>query len=711
MSRRVRVLLVGLLLVGPTLSWAEEAPAPAPAAPAPETEAPETPTAAHSAAELAVDQLVQLPLEDLMELKVYSASKHEQLISDSPSAITVITREQLENTACYDLPCVLRQVPEVDVREVMPMWASVGARALTSDFGDKALLILDGEALNTEAWGLPHWYVLPVQIEDIERIEVIRGPGSALYGANAHSLVISITTKKLAENYGEAYLGYGELGRMHAHGATGHAWEKWSVRLSGGYDAVNDWLDEDKLVREYGFARVRVDRTGESSRSLFIAGVDHAEGDTGSVMLVGSHTNTTNLHLFASHQSDHLQGHIGFGYAESGNALVIPPMKIMEQFGFLEEIPGNVDFTGANLDAGGQSLIRPIDSLLLIAGTDYKWVTLDSPDNSLEHHNQHNWGVYVQGEQQIGSALTLTATLRFDLNSITDETLSPRLAAIWRLAQDQVLRLSFGQAFRRPHLFNTSFHFTSFQLPAAAEVMHANDFLRRSVGNPNLRNESVTAVEGGYRGRFFADRLSAELNVFYNRYRDTITLYADTPPDLDFEYLDNSLVQYRNVGAEADSLGGSLALGFALKDLLRVDLNYTYRYTWYVNADGTMGYEEGDQVELDPAHLGNLTTTFFLPWGFRVSLNLHGRSESAAWVSSDFFGANVRRELDGLVLGNAFLAWKRSFGDRWVEAGLKVLNILDQHYRDWPTATWPGGQERGGSLIGRMLVGTVSGSF
>ena len=153
-----------------------------------------------------MDEFAFLEEEDI----VYTAAKHEQDIGESPSAITVITREQIENTYCTDVVCLLRGVPEMMVMRIRPMYAAVGARALTDEAGEKVLLLIDGLEINNEIFGTVIWQALPVHLEDIERIEVIRGPGSALYGANAHSAVVSIFTRKKVGDAAETFLG-GEL--------------------------------------------------------------------------------------------------------------------------------------------------------------------------------------------------------------------------------------------------------------------------------------------------------------------------------------------------------------------------------------------------------------------------------------------------------------------------------------------------------------------
>ena len=151
-------------------------------------------------------------LEDEFELLreeeiVYTAAKHKQDISESPSAISVITREDIVNTHCTDLICLLRQVPEVQVRRVTPLYHAAGARSLTGEIGDRILVLVDGREVNEELVGIVYWTGLPIHLNDIQRIEIIRGPGSSLYGANAFSMVVSITTRKSDSDRAEVFAG------------------------------------------------------------------------------------------------------------------------------------------------------------------------------------------------------------------------------------------------------------------------------------------------------------------------------------------------------------------------------------------------------------------------------------------------------------------------------------------------------------------------
>lgn len=126
---------------------------------------------------------------------VYGAAKHEQKISEAPSAVTVLTEEDIRAIGAESIPELLRYVPGMDVEIINPSFYTVGARGFTTEANNLLLVLIDGMEVNIELFGEPFWLALPITIQDIKRIEVIRGPGSALYGANAFAGVVNIITK------------------------------------------------------------------------------------------------------------------------------------------------------------------------------------------------------------------------------------------------------------------------------------------------------------------------------------------------------------------------------------------------------------------------------------------------------------------------------------------------------------------------------------
>src|ERR1700733_11784866 len=151
---------------------------------------------------VAQQDLPQLSLEDLMNTKVTSVSKKEQSLSRTASAISVITSEDIRRSGATNIPDLLRMVPGVDVAQINANTWAISVRGLNGRFSNEVLAMVDGRDVYTPTFGGAFWDLLDLPLEDIERIEVIRGPGATMWGANAVNAVINIITRKAAETRG-----------------------------------------------------------------------------------------------------------------------------------------------------------------------------------------------------------------------------------------------------------------------------------------------------------------------------------------------------------------------------------------------------------------------------------------------------------------------------------------------------------------------------
>src|SRR5277367_6065983 len=136
--------------------------------------------------------LTQLSLADLMNVEVTSVSKKEQKLSRTAAAIFVITSEDIARSGATNVPDLLRMVPGVDVAQIDANTWAISARGLNGRFSNELLVLMDGRNLYTPTFGGVLWDGIDIPLEDIERIEVIRGPGGTIWGANAVNGVINI---------------------------------------------------------------------------------------------------------------------------------------------------------------------------------------------------------------------------------------------------------------------------------------------------------------------------------------------------------------------------------------------------------------------------------------------------------------------------------------------------------------------------------------
>ena len=159
---------------------------------------PQSPAAQHAPA----GDLTQVSIENLMNMEVTSVSKKEQKLSQVAAAIFVVTQEDIRHSGATNIPDLLRMVPGLDVAQINANTWAISARGFNSEFANKLLVLIDGRTVYTPLFGGANWDTFDVPLEDIERIEVIRGPGGTIWGANAVNGVINVITKKTEDTLG-----------------------------------------------------------------------------------------------------------------------------------------------------------------------------------------------------------------------------------------------------------------------------------------------------------------------------------------------------------------------------------------------------------------------------------------------------------------------------------------------------------------------------
>jgi len=146
--------------------------------------------------------LTQLSLEDLSAIEVSSVSKSAELLSDAPAAIYVITHDDIIRSGAVTIPEMLRLAPNLEVAQINSTSYAISARGFNGQIADKLLVLIDGRTVYTPIFAGVYWDMQYVPPEDIERIEVISGPGGTLWGANAVNGVINIITRKSSDTQG-----------------------------------------------------------------------------------------------------------------------------------------------------------------------------------------------------------------------------------------------------------------------------------------------------------------------------------------------------------------------------------------------------------------------------------------------------------------------------------------------------------------------------
>ena len=662
---------------------------------------------------------------------VESAARHKQVIGMSPSAITVITREDIEASGANTVADLLRLVPGMDVAVASPYVTAITSRLYWTYENNHYLVLVDGREANIELFGQSAWEMQPIELEDIQRIEVIRGPGSSLYGANAFAGVVSITTRAVPEKTsGWARVTGGETAIFIAGVRASTRVGDWGFSLSGGRNLAGLFGNHRISGKDVWKLRSVVEyRLSEKKRLLLDAGFTKSTGRTAASTgdIVGTYVLGT---LRLAYESEDLRGHL--------NWTLLPWSATLDaalDYGgvrLARFVP--VDFVAQTLDAEVQwSLPTFFEPLLLIAGGGGRVSLVDSDGlldaetysditNSGYHqpgiaHREARIGAFVHGELAPADWVTVTGGVRFDYNTVTGAFWSPRLAAVLRPAEGQFIRLGVARAFRKPAFMETHLHLRA-EFPPDSPITGPDrekfqEFMTRIVGNLNLENEELVSFEAGYLGQFLEDRLSVSLDLYCNLHTDQIIISSDiVPTGQGLPDLELSSFMFDNIAPDIYIIGSELRVQFDLSKAVTLTASWAHREVFDLKTN-----KNSDD---SPKNLITLGARFRTSFGLLGSLYFFSRSRftdisvpNPAGLMEDI----LRMRLDDSLLLLGKLAW------RWeipagvaLETGVKLFLPLDLSdfsigYNEVGGGISPTGKVYGGEDLARMVTAYLQGSF
>ncbi|MFQ5949615.1 MAG: TonB-dependent receptor plug domain-containing protein, partial [Nitrospiria bacterium] len=453
--------------------------------------------------------LAQEPGEELSDIfaifaeeeMVITPSKHLQPISQSPSTITVITADEIRRSGATSIPDILRRVPGMEVMQTTTAEFNLSIRGNNQLHANKLLVLIDGRSIQEEVQNYVPWTILPIVLEEIERIEVIRGPGSAIWGANAFDGVVNIITKTPKDLQGTFFSATGgQIGT--SLGSLIHAGEGGGLdyKLSLGYHRANEWRDRDELALEVfrGNVLLRYHLTPERRLSLS-GGMSYTPRYDGPLFdTVGLLDTDVRYGHFQLTYEGPRSFFRGYWNSFDLNLRPTPPMPDL-----------TADFQLYNLEWQRQATIGLTHQL--IGGINYR--LNDVQGNVLDKRRLlHLVGVYLQDEWIPLESLTLVVGARHDYHTTIRHTFSPRGSLLYRPTARQTFRLSAGLAYRAPTALE-SFEDLDITLPFEPII--------RIKGDEDLDPERIVSYEAGYSSLFFK-RIKGEITLFYNRLSDLI---------------------------------------------------------------------------------------------------------------------------------------------------------------------------------------------
>jgi iron complex outermembrane receptor protein len=524
--------------------------------------------------------LGQASLEVLMDIKVTSVSKKEEKLSRTAAAIFVISSDDIRRSGATNIPDLLRMAPGVDVEQIDANAWAISIRGFNSRYSDKVLVLIDGRTVYNPTFSGVSWDQLELPLEDIDRIEVIRGPGASVWGANAVNGVISIITKSSKDTKGGLLTVAGgsqtnALGELQYGGAAGQS-ATYRVFASyfdiGNSDAQTGGDANDHWQRSH--AGFRTDWQASSSDSLMLQGDLFANQEN---QTAGSDIPTLSAPLTpqplgaAGGDLLALWKHTLAGGSETSFRAYFNNDRI-DDVG----TPGkmrtfDLDFQH-HLVAGDRNDIvwglgARSDTTGLTAGYPVMFVP---PYRTVALFN-----VFFQDEIRVSNALWFTIGGKLEHNGYTGFEVEPSARLVWAPPDKKyALWAAASKAIREPSQTDVDVQVDLGMLsvgPGTVEVF-------RLLGNPKVEVEQVRDYEFGFRSEL-TKALSFDAALFLSFYHDLETLEPQTPvilPGVPGAPVEIEIPLLYENQTHAMDYGGELFLNWRATSRWRISPGYSY---------------------------------------------------------------------------------------------------------------------------------------
>jgi iron complex outermembrane receptor protein len=512
-----------------------------------------------------------MSIEELMEVTIVtSASRLPQESEDFASPVTIITAKDIHYSGLTSIPEILEFACGVDVIQIDRRRYAIGVRGLEETFSDRTTLLINGQLADNPLYGGPDFQGLPLLIEDIERIEVFRSPGSAAWGANAVTGVINIVTKKPADVLGGmAKTTLTEFGDSYTHLRWAEKQDDFSWRISVGYeditsseDAINGTADyrsfAPSLNALIGFSTyeardfARNQRTDTeafwdvSDLTRLSFGIGHTHIDAGDFEVGGYYPkeNIREDHVRSYTRLDH-----NFDDGTSGY------LRWSGKY-WNTNWPMAGKITTQQHELEGQYNLAPNDGHKSSVGASFRWDHIDTDVASGkaqqarldgEPLDEYNVGLFAVDRWELSDRWALESQIRGDWYSGTRADWSGRLTAFRSLdqAKNHILRFAAARAFRAP--------LSELRKASVTRIpMGGGLFLINATAPGNLENEETFSLETGYSAKL-SKTLSVRLDGFYQQFNKLIGYRRTT------NAFNQVLVTADNIDG-ADAWGGNVEL-------------------------------------------------------------------------------------------------------------------------------------------------------
>lgn len=634
----------------------------------------------------AVDALTGASIEELMNVRVTTVSREESTIGKSAAAVFVITPEMIERSGATTIPELLRMVPGLNVSHIDSNKWAVGSRGFSDRFVGKLQVQIDGRSVYTPVNGGTYWDTFDYPFQDIERIEVIRGPGASMWGADAVNGIINVITKPSKDTQGGLLsLGTGTedngMSTLRWGGKVNdelhyRVYGKWFERGTG-YNFKGDAQDDWRQGR-FGF---RMDWQPHPEDSILFAG-EYFIGLSGRRDLRASPTSPSTY--IVTNTEDEL--------SKGGNLNVRWTHDISKDSKWVWQMyydsfnrrgtRGTFDFSVNTFDLDFQYEFRLGQRQKLVLGGQYKlenikWNGSTEFDGGFATRPELSYvqrplvGVFVHDEIEIiHDRFAIMLGAKVEHNEYTGFEFQPNARLLWTPTKKQTLWASVSRAVRTPTFLENDIAITT--LPSTSST---TTVFPRITGNTLLDSEELIAYEFGYRQQI-TEKVSLDAALFYNTYDKLFTTESGST------YVDAQTgaltlpVNRANKGS-GETYGAEVAVTWKITDWWRLTGSYSY-VKMNLHADPSLAASSAASFERiegqSPQNQVYLRSSFDLPR--HVQFDLTGRYSDAL--------KGFTPGIPAYFTMDARLAWKPRPN---LEVAIVGQNLLDNAHAEFGTST------------------------
>ena len=610
----------------------------------------------------APEQLIykKMSLAELMNQDVTSVTKQPEPFADAPAAIQVITGDEIHSSGASSIPEALRLADNLEVAQKNSHDWGISARGFNTSLANKLLVLIDGRSVYTPLYSGVFWDVQDYLLEDIDRIEVISGPGGTLWGANAVNGVINITTKNAKDTQG-LYTEAGGGSWLHDFGAARYGgvmssnvyyrvyakyFDRGSEVLANGNDAHDSWRQ--------GQTGFRIDSEASADNPMTLQG-DFYLGDenlstggltsTGGGNLLGRWTHTfsddSDMQLQAYYDRTHLH--------DDAPALIVNNLPLAPAGTFKDDLDTyDVDF---------QHTFKVGERNHLVWGLGYRFTReIEQNAPSLAFfpaiQNLNLYSGFAQDEIELRRNLFFTLGTKVEHNDYTGFEFEPNVRLRWNATTNQMFWAAVSRAVRTPSRIDRSL--------AEGEP----PYFPLLAGNQEFESEKLIAYELGYRAQL-SSKLATSISTFFNQY-DDIRSTAVNPVTI-FPLTFQNDVKGTTYGAE-------VSIDYQLLDWWRLHGGYDFlKENLYIRPGGT-DFNNALNETSDPENQFSLRSTMDLPANVQFETGLR-------WVDTlTVNNGPVTGTVPSYFELNARLGWRAT---KNIEFSIVGDNLLHDHHPEY----------------------------